>query len=585
MIGKTRLGEMLVTHHVITQEQLDQALNLQRFRREPLTQILVEQGVITEERLLEACAMQAGVAAWHLQHELPTQEAIALVPQHICKAHHVLPVAIRGDRVLLAMQDPTNLDAIDLVRSFTRLRVEPVLAMESRLAEAIERAFGNKPVAQAESDDSVERFVIEAMGEITTDSPNEEPQDTGITEAEMRPVVGVVNQILAEAIRMGATDVHFEPRRGRIEVRYRLDGQLHRVRELPGALQRALIARIKIMAVLDIVEYRVPQDGRITVRVDDRTVDIRVSVLPNYHGQRIVLRILDKSIALRSLEELGFSEHNLGLFSEMIRKPYGLILVTGPTGSGKTTSLYAALNSLKDETNNIMTCEDPVEYDIDGINQSQVNEKVGLTFAAQLRAILRQDPDVILIGEIRDKETADTAIRSALTGHLVLSTLHCNDAPSAIPRLMDMGVQPYLLSTSLIGITAQRLVRKLCPDCREAVVPTPEEQMLILQNTGGRATTIWKPRGCARCGNSGYRGRVAVAELMPITGPMQKLIASCEPLESLRTAAARQSYRPMQADACDRVISGETSLEEVQRHVFFETVAPIPCLRTVAEAA
>jgi len=581
MYGKTRLTEALVQNRVITQEQLEQALNLQRFRREPLGRILVEQGFVSEERLLQVSAMLKGVGCWDLECQPPEPDAVSLLPASMCRNHRILPLQVQGERLLLGMRDPSDLAVIDMVRDLTRMRIEPLLVAEDRLARAIDEIYGERTAVDG---DSVDRLVVQAMGELSPES-GDEPADPGISEAEMRPVVGLVNQILIEAIRQGATDVHIEPRRGRVDVRYRLDGQLRKVRELPGALLRTIVARIKILAVLDIVEYRVPQDGRITVKVDNRTVDIRVSVLPNYHGQRIVLRILDKSIALRQLDELGLSDHNLGLFREMIRKPYGLILVTGPTGSGKTTTLYAAINHVKDIANNIMTCEDPVEYDIDGINQSQVNEKVGLTFAAQLRAILRQDPDVILVGEIRDKETADTAIRAALTGHLVLSTLHCNDAPSAVPRLMDMGVQPFLLSTALIGVMGQRLVRLLCPQCRVQYTPSIDEQALIEQVTGERAYALWRPGGCAHCDQTGYRGRSAVHEILPVTPEIQRLIASCEPVETVRTAALRNHYRPMQADALDRVLAGQTALAEVQRQVFYETIAPSTDLRLLAEAA
>lgn len=577
--GRKRLEELLVAHRLITQEQLEQALAIQQTRHELLGDILVQLGFITEERLLQVLAMQKGVAAWQLQNEPPTYEAVSLLTGDICRSYQILPVAVKGDRLVLAMRDPDDVEAIEMVRSLTNLRVEPVLASETRLARTIEEVYhGAVPTNR-----SVDRLVNRAMGEISQDQ-GEEPQNATVTEAEMRPVVGLVNQIIAEAIRMGASDIHIEPRIDRVEIRYRIDGQLQRVREIPSALQRALIARIKIMAVLDIVEYRVPQDGRISVTVDGRPVDIRVSVLPNYHGQRVVLRILDKSIALRTLDEIGFSEHNIALFMEMITKPYGLILVTGPTGSGKTTTLYAALNYLKQVTNNIMTCEDPVEYDIDGINQSYVNEKVGLTFAKQLRAILRQDPDIILVGEIRDGETAETAIRAALTGHLVLSTLHCNDAPSAIPRLTDMGVEPFLLSTALIGVMAQRLIRVLCPYCAEEYIPSQEEQRLLSHRAGPDAVRIWRPVGCPNCNSIGYRGRTGIHEVMPIPAEMQKLIAECAPMETLRHAAALYGYRPLQEDVCDRVLMGQTSLEEARRVVFFEMRPPGLARRLMTQA-
>jgi type II secretory ATPase GspE/PulE/Tfp pilus assembly ATPase PilB-like protein len=416
--------------------------------------------------------------------------------------------------------------------------------------------------------EQMNRLVTEALDEFGGDSA----ESSVATEAEMRPVVGLINEILTEAIRMRASDIHLEPRKDRVEFRYRVDGQLQRMHEIPSKLQAALITRIKIMSQLDIVEYRVPQDGRMGYSVDGRMIDLRVSVLPNYYGQRIVMRILDRSQTLRQMVELGLSEHNMELFDDIIHKPYGLVLVTGPTGSGKTTTLYGVLNRLKDSTNNIMTCEDPVEYDIDGVNQSHVNEKVGLTFAAQLRAILRQDPDIVLVGEIRDKETAETAIRAALTGHLVLSTLHCNDAASAIPRLMDMGIEPFLLSTAVIGITGQRLARILCKHCKEQYSPSADDVRLFDQQLHGNLPLIWRPVGCAKCNNTGYSGRMGIHEVLPVTSDVQRAIAGCETTDTLRTLGAEYGYLPMQHDVINRVLAGDTSLNEARRLVFFDTI-------------
>ncbi|HCE01337.1 MAG TPA: type II secretion system protein GspE, partial [Armatimonadetes bacterium] len=380
------MGELLLAHRLITQEQLDQALALQRERPGSLGSILVSLGFITEDLLLQALAAQHGVSAWRLERDAPKAAAVAKVPEHICRTYQVLPVEVRGDLLVLAMRNPYDLDAIDAVRNVTGMRVEPVLAQEDRLANAIERTFSAR--AQANMDGYVERALEEFKPQ------DERARKATLTEEDTRPVVGLVNQILIDAIRMGASDIHIEPRADRVDLRYRIDGELHPIRTIPQGLMPMLTTRLKILAELDIVESRLPQDGRISVEVDGREVDLRVSVLPNYHGQRIVLRILDKSVTLKKLDELGFSPQNLRLFRNLIHKPYGMILVTGPTGSGKTTTLYAALREVQKKTNNIMTCEDPVEYDIDGINQSQVFEKVGLTFAMQLRAILRQDPDV-----------------------------------------------------------------------------------------------------------------------------------------------------------------------------------------------
>lgn len=569
--SRQRLGEVLITYRLLTRAQLDRALEIQRQDFQPLGYILLQLGYLTEERLLQACAMQKGVPPWHLNVNPPQPEALRLVPAHLCQAYQVLPVQVNSTHLTLAMKDPTDVDTIDMVRNICKLRVEPVLANEDRLAQTIAAAYDESGTTMA----AVNRLVTAALDEYASDVSVDARSEGTVTEADMRPVVGLVNQILTEAVRMRASDIHVEPRKNRVEIRYRVDGQLQKVHDLPSKLQAALIARIKIMAHLDIVEYRVPQDGRIALQTEGRSVDLRVSVLPNHYGQRVVLRVLDKSAALRKLEDLGFAPHNQALFQSLIAKPYGLIVVTGPTGSGKTTTLYAAINQLKAMTNNIMTCEDPIEYDLDGINQSPVNEKVGLTFAAQLRAVLRQDPDIVLVGEIRDQETAETAIRAALTGHLVLSTIHCNDAASVVPRLTDMGIEPYLLSTALIGTTAQRLVRVLCPHCKEKATPTSEEQAIMRTHLGHEVEALWRPVGCMYCGGIGYKGRMGIHEVFPTPGDVQQAIVARESVTAMKQLARQYGYRSMQTDGCQRAAEGVTSLDEVRRLVYIETFAPV----------
>jgi type IV pilus assembly protein PilB len=566
-IARMKLGELLVSNRLLTKQQLEDALEIQRNHFQPLGQILVQQGFITEDRLLQACAAQKGVSAWLLHRDPPTPEAIKLVPGNLCRSHQLIPVKIIGERLILAMRDPNDIDALDMVRNVCRMRVEPVLVSEERLLQAIDQCYKPAAAPGAPVEDTMNRLVTEALGEYNIDDSNEQAQ---LTEAELRPVVGLINQILLEAIKLNVSDIHIEPRKDRVEVRYRVDGQLQKVYNLPSKLQAALIARIKIIGAMDIVEFRIPQDGRIGVNVDGRTVDFRVSILPSYHGQRIVMRVLDKSMTLRKMSDLGLSERNLILLDNMIHQPYGMSLVTGPTGSGKTTTLYAAINLLKDNANNIMTCEDPVEYDIDGINQSQINEKVGLTFGAQLRAILRQDPDIILVGEIRDRETAETGIRAALTGHLVLSTLHSNDAPSAIPRLLDMGIEPFLLSTSLNGVMSQRLVRILCPDCKEQYDPSQEERDMLEPMFDRSVDSLFRARGCKTCGNAGFKGRMGIHEILPTPHAIQRAIAAAEPLDAIRELAYEFNYRPLQYDAGERVLDGITSLAEVRRLIAFD---------------
>ncbi|MBX7133624.1 MAG: GspE/PulE family protein [Fimbriimonadaceae bacterium] len=570
-MNRMRLGDMLMAHRLITHDQLERALQMQEERGEPLGTVLIESGLITEELLVMALAAQKGVPAWDLEQEPPSLEALTKVPGSLCTRYQLLPVQVRGDLLLVAMREPTDLDVIDHLRTATHMRIEPVYASEDRLVRCIEQMHGRA----TSTGNSMDALVNRAMNEMRSDgSIGKGHAHEELSEEDMRPVVVLVNQVISDAIRMRASDIHIEPRFQQVDIRFRIDGELTKVREIPSELMPMVITRIKIMAQLDIVEFRIPQDGRITVNIDNRTVDLRVSVLPNYHGQRIVLRVLDKSIALKKLDEMGFSSHNLCLFRTLIQKPYGLILVTGPTGSGKTTTLYGALSELKRISNNIMTCEDPVEYDIEGINQSQVHEKVGLTFASQLRAILRQDPDIVLVGEIRDQETAQTAIRAALTGHLVLSTLHCNDAPSAVPRLLDMGIDPYLLSTSLIGVMAQRLLRKVCPHCKTKVEPT-EQELAVIHGYLGSVTVphLAKSRGCDRCGGTGFAGRIGVHEILPVAGDVSKKIATCAPVDTVREVGTRYGYRTIQQDALDRVVECSTTFHEADRFIYFDSFA------------
>lgn len=554
----TRLRDLLLSMKLVTREELAQAERLQRESPAPIGSILVSLGFLTEERLLGATAAQMGVSPWHLGEQPAQATAIRRVPGNICRTYQLLPVEVRGDLLVVAMRNPLDLDAIDLVRNVAAMRVEPVLVDGDRLMRAIDDLHGARS-HEGEFDELIEDAAKDVKGERKGQAVQKVDYDS-------RPIVNLVNQLLSEAIRAGASDVHIEPRLKRVDVRYRIDGQLRKVSEIPHSLLPMITTRLKIIAEMDIVEFRVPQDGRVTVTIDGRQVDLRVSVLPNHHGQRIALRILDQSRSLKNLSEIGFRDRDLHLFQSLIRKPYGLFLATGPTGSGKTTTLYAALAELRQITTNIMTCEDPIEYDVDGVSQSQVNEKVGLTFAAQLRATLRQDPDIILVGEIRDGETAQTAMRAAMTGHLVLSTLHCNDAPSAVPRLLDMDIDPFLLSTSLIGVMSQRLLRVLCPHCKEQQAPSSEE-IETFQSYGVDVDSVWAPRGCPMCSKSGYKGRAPVHEIMPVTPPLARMIAEREPVDSLRAAAG---FISMQREALDMVLEGRTSLAEAQRMVFFE---------------
>ncbi|MCE9557927.1 MAG: Flp pilus assembly complex ATPase component TadA [Armatimonadetes bacterium] len=565
---RKKLGEILLANRLITASQLEEALTVQKDTKQPLGAILISLGFVSEQLLLQVLAAQQGVGAWHIEKDPPTQDAMAMLPISICAQYQMIPVQVRGDLLLVAMRDPGDLDAIDFARNVTHMRVESVLAEEHKLAAFIERMEREGRESMVIGDK-----VDLALNSVVDRTMVSKREDVELAEEDTRPVVALVNQILTDAIRMGSSDIHFEPRTSCVELRFRVDGELVKVREIPDELQGMLTTRIKIMADLDIVESRLPQNGRISVKIDGRQVDLRVSTLPNIHGQRIVLRILDKSKALKSLEELGFDAHNLGLYRKLIKKPYGIFLVSGPTGSGKTTSLYAALSEIKSVKTNIMTCEDPVEYDIPGLNQSQINDKVGLTFDVQLKAILRQDPDVVLVGEIRDQQTAETAIRAAMTGHLVLSTLHSNDAASSIPRLLDMGIDPFLVSNSLVGVMGQRLIRKVCPHCAVEVELTDFERKLYHRYMGAiDLNPVLKATGCAKCFTNGYRGRTGVHEILPIEDDMRELISQSASLDSIREAAKGIGYRSMQQDVLQRVLSHETTMEEAFRTIYFDTL-------------
>lgn len=573
-----KLGELLVENRLITQRQLDRALERQAQTREKLGAILIAMQTMSERRLLQVLSAQKGVSPWHLEEDHPTEEALKLVPEDMCRVFQVLPVAIRGDLLLLAMRDPEDREAIENVRQQTQMRIEPVLADEARLAYSIDNAYG---VVKARRAVALDKYVAEAMAGLEQ-LDLVDADKVVFNEEQTEPVSGLVDHIIEEAIRLHASDIHFEPREEIAEIRYRLDGQLMKMREIPSELMPLVVARIKIMGDLDLADLKNPQDGRSQFKFGSNNVGLRISALPNFHGTRIVMRVLDKAVGLRAMDRLGFEAQNLTMFRELIAKPYGLFLVTGPTGSGKTTTLYAAVEELKQTATNIMTCEDPVEYDISGINQSEVQERSGLTFGKQLKAIMRQDPDVVLIGEIRDAETAEIALRAATSGHMVLATMHCNDAAAAVPRLFDMGVDAHTLSSALVGTLSQRLIRVLCPKCKKSTTPTEEENLLLTKNFGlENVEQVWHACGCDDCMNTGYKGRTAVHEVLPVTEEVTSLIENRAKPEELKKAASYYGYLPMQQDAITRVLSGETTVEEAMRVLAIDTIEKRSAPRTI----
>ncbi|MBP6964657.1 MAG: Flp pilus assembly complex ATPase component TadA [Armatimonadetes bacterium] len=563
---KKPLGDILLDRGMITDEQLHAALDEQKQSRKRLGEVLVSLGFITEEQVTEARALQFDVGYVNLQEQECEPEAIASVSDATARTYNLVPFKMTGNRLTVAMANPLDVEAIDLVQFEAKCRVEPMLATEWRIVEVLNKQYGGG------SSEDLQDMAQEAASTPASlvDSDEHEDIDEVRRKTSSAPIVRMVNMLLTQAVRRKASDIHIEPRRDTVDVRYRIDGELHIVRSFPKALHAAIASRIKIMSELDISERRLPQDGRITVKLDKRMVDLRVSTSPIIYGERVVLRILDRASGMIPLDQLGFAEVELDALTRLVSQPHGIILVTGPTGSGKTTTLYAVLNVIKSESTNIMTVEDPVEYELEGINQTNVHHKIGLTFANQLRAILRQDPDVVLVGEIRDTETADVAFRAALTGHLVLSTLHCNDAPSAITRLVDQDVEPFLVGSAINGVVAQRLVRVLCPDCKEAY-SADEKTVALLGLDPGSIVTLYRPGTCANCDGTGYKGRICINELMVMDDELRRLTMLKSPASELRKAAIASGMRPMAQDGTEKVLAGITTIEEVQRKVFVET--------------
>jgi len=549
---RERLGDLLMNAGVISEDTLEKALKIQRKKGIKLGEVLINEFDIAEHLIAETLAQQKGIAHVSLESYLIDQKAVGSLPVRFARMQRVIPIDFYNDRLVLAMADPLNIEAIDEVRLMTGFEVEPVVAPGSEIDVAIERHMTSADVFKEMQDDTEETELEESV----------------VSGEEDMPVVRLVNQLIREAVLDGASDIHVEPGKDDVCVRYRVDGVLKEVVRLPKSAHAGITSRIKIMADLDIAERRLPQDGRSSAYVQNKTVDLRIATLPTSYGESVVIRVLHESASLKSLEDLGMSTHNLEVIHKLLARPYGAILAAGPTGSGKTTTLYAALKLIRSPALKIITVEDPIEYRLDGITQMPVQPKIGLTFVRGLRTILRSDPDVVMIGEIRDPETAEIAIRSALTGHLVLSSIHTNDAPSALTRLVDMEVPPFITSSALIGVIAQRLARRLCPECKEPI----EYESEVLEHAGfaeeGRASLKpYAPVGCARCAGTGYRGRIGFYEIMVMDEELGKLLMSGMPSEMLREQAISSGMRTLKEDALDKVADGRTSLEEALRIV------------------
>ena len=554
-----QLAEVLLDEGLVTQNQLMTAVDEQSHRGLPLGRTLVELGILSEDQLVRALAAQVGMMFCDLDEYPVDRTAVTTIPAALCRRYTVLPVGFADGYLLLATADPSNVVAVDDTRAASGYSVRPVIATHDNLLRAIDR--------YCRADDEMEDLTsaFEDEGPTLTDL-SAQISDVGDDDA---PIVKFVNLLVTQAITDRASDIHIEPAEGGLGVRYRIDGVLHEVHNSPKHMQNAVISRVKILSDIDIAERRKPQDGRMSVVHNGHKIDLRVATLPTVWGEKIVMRILDNSTARLDLRDLSFGEENYGTYRESFTKPYGMILVTGPTGSGKSTTLYATLNAVARPEINVITVEDPVEYRLAGINQVQVNPKAGLTFAGALRSILRSDPDVVLLGEIRDHETAQIAIEAALTGHLVLSTLHTNDAPSAVTRLTEMGIEPFLVGSALDCVVAQRLARKLCDKCSEPYQPEPVELQAARfpWSDGMPLPSLRRPVGCVACSRTGYRGRVALHEVMPVTEEIERLAVAHGSAADIARVALEQGMVDLRNDGWAKVQAGRTSLEEIMRVV------------------
>jgi type IV pilus assembly protein PilB len=564
-----RLGELLTKASLISADQLKEALKLQKETGGKLGETLIKLGFVAEEDITECLSQQFGVPSINLAHFEIDSLVIKLIPADVARKYNILPVNKTGATITIAMADPTNVFAMDDIKFMTGYNVEPVVASELGIKGAIDNYYGTtsslelkKVMEDLQQSENADLEVLE----------EEEDLDLAALadSAEEAPVVKLVNLILTDAIKRGASDIHIEPYEKEFRVRFRIDGTLYEIMNPPLKLKDAITSRMKILAKLDISEKRLPQDGRIKLKMKlnekNKELDFRVSVLPTLFGEKIVMRLLDKDNLRLDMTKLGFEPESLVRFEEAIFKPWGMVLVTGPTGSGKTNTLYSALSKVNSPEVNIMTAEDPVEFNLPGINQVQMKESIGLNFAATLRSFLRQDPNIILVGEIRDFETAEIAIKAALTGHLVLSTLHTNDAPSTINRLMNMGIEPFLVATSVQLIAAQRLARRVCASCKEPVEITPQALMNIGYKKEEVGTfTVFKGRGCDKCNNTGYKGRVALIEVMAIDDIIRDLILSGGTAIDIKKKAAESGMISLRRSGLIKIRDGTTTIEEVVR--------------------
>lgn len=561
---KKRLGDLLVESGRVTKEQLENVLRKQKSTGKRLGELLVGDGIVTEDDILSVLEVQLGIPRAYLDFIDVSKEAIKLIPESLASKHNLIPIYIKNNKLNVVMSDPLNLFALDDIKIASGYEAEILLSTASEIRQAISKYYSSQFVEKAAAELSKEQISKKLSSDVKA-----QEDGANFDDVKNAPVVKLIDSIIDNAVKARASDIHIEPFENYVRIRYRIDGELQDVLKSPKETLGALITRIKILSNLNIAEKRIPQDGRIVTTVDNISIDLRVSVLPTVYGEKVVIRVLNKSNFLKGKTELGLYPDDLEKLDRIISKPYGIILVTGPTGSGKSTTLYTVLQEINKEKQNIVTIEDPVEFQMEGINQVNVNVKAGLTFASGLRAILRQDPDIIMIGEIRDSETAEIAIRSAITGHVVLSTIHTNDAPSSIVRLEDMGIEPYLISTSLSGVIAQRLVRKICPNCKEELRANDAEKK-ILGRSKDEIVKVYRGKGCPKCSYSGYKGRIAVYEIMEVTKEHREMIMNNASGDDLRELSVRKGMKTLRMSSVQMVLDGVTTIEELMRVAYLK---------------
>ncbi len=552
--NRKRLGELLIEAGVITKEQLENLLLLQKNSGKKLGELIVAEKIVDEQQIVEVLEFQLRIPRIDFDKITINSDTSKLISENLARKHILIPVHREGDTLTVAMADPLDLFAIDDVKVSTALDVKPAIARKSSILTAIERYYG-KESAEKAVEDFKKQYNFDQIVE----------SETELSDINSAPVVRLINSVIQHAMKVKASDIHIEPMENNLRVRFRIDGDLQEIMKSSKTAHSAVVTRIKIMGRMDIAEKRLPQDGRVEMTVDGKDIDLRLSVLPTVYGEKVVIRLLGRSDTMLSKSQLGFNDDNINLFDKIIKSPNGIILVTGPTGSGKTTTLYAVLRELNKVHTNIITVEDPVEYRLEGINQVQVNTKAGLTFANGLRSILRQDPDVIMIGEIRDVETAQIAVRAAITGHLVLSTIHTNDCASTVSRLRDMGVESYLVSSSVVGIISQRLVRKICSNCKKPYKPDFTELSLLKLRD---SQPLYKGGGCSACNGTGYKGRTAIHEVMLVGKDIRELIDRRANIDQLRHMATKNGTITLRESCTRLVLDGVTTVDELARMTY-----------------